>query len=97
MNVYYKIIGHLEDDEQETGTFIFNNEQPIPNIEKMFKSQLLEECGYDSDSNKEVSTLIQDYIKKLLQHEVDCMTDSDWFTDQIYKAVKDREDENGTD
>ena len=54
MNVYYKIIGHLEDDEQETGTFIFNNEQPIPNIEKMFKSQLLEECGYDSDSNKEV-------------------------------------------
>ena len=45
-------------------------------------------------SNKEVSTLIQDYIKKLLQHEVDCMTDSDWFTDQIYKAVKDREDEN---
>ena len=26
--------------------------------------------------------------------KVDCMTDSDWFTDQIYKAVKDREDEN---
>ena len=45
-------------------------------------------------SNEDVSTLIQDYIKKLLQHEVDCMTDSDWFTDQIYKAVKDREDEN---
>ncbi len=45
-------------------------------------------------SNKEVSTLIQDYIKKLLQHEVDCMTSSDWFDDQIYKAVKDREDEN---
>jgi len=47
-------------------------------------------------SNKEVSTLIQDYIKKLLQHEVDCMTSSDWFDDQIYKAVKDREDENET-
>ena len=43
-------------------------------------------------SNEAVSTLIQDYIKKLVQHEVDCMTDSDWFTDQIYKAVKDRED-----
>ena len=54
MNVYYKIIGHLEDDEQETGTFIFNDEQPIPYIEKMFKRQLLEECGYDSDSNKEI-------------------------------------------
>ena len=35
-------------------------------------------------SNKEVSTLIQDYIKKLLQHEVDCMTSSGWFDDQIY-------------
>ena len=43
-------------------------------------------------SNEAVSTLIQDYIKKLVCHEVDCMTDSDWFTDQIYKAVKDRED-----
>ena len=45
-------------------------------------------------SNKDVSVLIQDYIKKLVQHEVDCMTSSDWFDDQIYKAVKDREDEN---
>ena len=43
-------------------------------------------------SNEAVSTLIQDYIKELVSHEVDCMTDSDWFTDQIYKAVKDRED-----
>ena len=53
MNVYYKIIGHLEDDEQ-----------PIPYIEKMFKSQLLEECGYDSDSNKEIYI---DYIFKSYQ------------------------------
>lgn len=45
-------------------------------------------------SNEAVSTLIQDYIKKLVSHEVDCMTDSDWFTDQIYKAVKDREGES---
>ena len=43
-------------------------------------------------SNEAVSTLIQDYIKELVSHEVDCMTDSDWCTDQIYKAVKDRED-----
>ena len=43
-------------------------------------------------SNEAVSTLIQDYIKELVSHEVDCMTDSDCFTDQIYKAVKDRED-----
>jgi len=54
MNVYYKIIGHLQDDEQEIGTYIFNDEQPIDYIEKMFRDQLLEESGYDSDSNKEV-------------------------------------------
>ena len=59
MNVYYKIIGHIEDNEQETGTYIFNDEKPISyaflqRIEHMFKTQLLKECGYDSDSNKEV-------------------------------------------
>ena len=42
-------------------------------------------------SNEAVSILIQDYIKKLVIHEVDVITDSDWFTDQIYKSVKDRE------
>ena len=45
-------------------------------------------------SNEAVSTLIQDYIKKLVIHEVDVITDSDWFTDQIYKSVKDREGES---
>ena len=47
-------------------------------------------------SNEAVSTLIQDYIKKLVSHEVDCMTSSGWFDDQIYKALKEREDENET-
>ena len=47
-------------------------------------------------SNEAVSTLIQDYIKELVSHEVDCMTSSGWFDDQLYKAVKDREDENAT-
>ena len=54
MSVYYKIIGHLEDDQQETGTYIFNDEQPVGYIEKMFRSDLLESSGYDSDSRKEV-------------------------------------------
>mgnify|MGYP003124710178 FL=1 len=47
-------------------------------------------------SNEAVSTLIQDYIKELVSHEVDCMTSSGWFDDQIYKALKEREDENAT-
>ena len=54
MSVYYKIIGHLEDDQQETGTYIFNDEQPVGYIEKMFRSDLLESSGYDSDSRREV-------------------------------------------
>jgi len=38
-------------------------------------------------SNEAVSTLIQDYIKKLVQHEVDVITDSDWFSSQIDSAL----------
>ena len=34
-------------------------------------------------SNEPVSTLIQDYIKKLVQHEVDVITDSDWFAQKV--------------
>ena len=40
-------------------------------------------------SNEAVSTLIQDYIKKLVQHEVDVITDSDWFDQKINDAVLD--------
>ena len=38
-------------------------------------------------SNEAVSTLIQDYIKKLVQHEVDVITDSDWFSSQVDSAL----------
>ena len=40
-------------------------------------------------SNEPVSTLIQDYIKKLVQHEVDVITDSDWFDQKVNDAVLD--------
>ena len=40
-------------------------------------------------SNKAVSSLIQDYIKKLVIHEVDVITDSDWFDCKINDAVED--------
>ena len=40
-------------------------------------------------SNEPVSSLIQDYIKKLVIHEVDVITDSDWFTEKIQDAVLD--------
>ena len=38
-------------------------------------------------SNEPVSNLIQDYIKKLVIHEVDVITDSDWFGSQIDSAL----------
>ena len=37
--------------------------------------------------NEDISTLLQDYIKKLVQHEVDVITDSDWFSEKVYEAV----------
>ena len=40
-------------------------------------------------SNETVSILIQDYIKKLVQHEIDIITDSDWFDCKVEDAVKD--------
>ena len=47
-------------------------------------------CQLDKHiSNEPVSSLIQDYIKKLVIHEVDVITDSDWFTEKIKDAVLD--------
>ena len=40
-------------------------------------------------SNEPVSTLIQDYIKKLVSHEVDVITDSDWFDQKVHDAMED--------
>tara|TARA_R100000426_G_scaffold79049_1_gene56678 strand:+ start:39 stop:239 length:201 start_codon:yes stop_codon:yes gene_type:complete len=47
-------------------------------------------CQLDKHiSNEPVSSLIQDYIKKLVIHEVDVITDSDWFNEKIQDAVED--------
>tara|TARA_R100001510_G_scaffold38594_1_gene34989 strand:- start:243 stop:455 length:213 start_codon:yes stop_codon:yes gene_type:complete len=51
---YYKIIGHLEDEEQEVGTFIFSDEPCTNYLEEKFKKELLLNGGYDLDSNREV-------------------------------------------
>ena len=47
-------------------------------------------CQLDKHiSNEPVSSLIQEYIKKLVIHEVDVITDSDSFTEKIQDAVED--------
>tara|TARA_B100000900_G_scaffold293845_1_gene252631 strand:- start:1162 stop:1362 length:201 start_codon:yes stop_codon:yes gene_type:complete len=56
------------------------------------KNQVDEEFIFQLDkhtSNEVVSSLIQDYIKQLVIHEVDIITDSDWFTEKIQDAVED--------
>ena len=51
-------------------------------------------CQLDKHiSNEPVSSLIQDYIKQLVIHEVDVITDSDWFTEKIQDAVEDSTDD----
>ena len=49
MTVYYKVIGHLEDREESTGTFVFNDEQPLEYIERKFEKELFEAEGYDAE------------------------------------------------
>ena len=56
------------------------------------KNQVDEEfiCQLDKHiSSEPVSSLIQDYIKRLVIHEVDVITDSDWFTEKIQDTVED--------
>jgi len=61
------------------------NNDPIRNqVDQEFICQLDKHI-----SNEPVSSLIQDYIKKLVIHEVDVITDSDWFTEKIQYAVED--------
>ena len=60
------------------------------------RNQVDEEFIYQLDkhiSNEPVSSLIQDYIKQLVIHEVDVITDSDWFTEKIQDAVEDSTDD----
>ena len=60
------------------------------------KNQVDEEfiCQLDKHiSNEPVSSLIQDYIKQLVIHEVDVITDSDWFNEKIQDAVEDSTDD----
>ena len=60
---------------------------PIRNqVDEEFIDQLNKLNIYASD-------LIQNYIKKLVQHEVDVITDSDWFTEKIQNTVEDSTDD----
>ena len=63
----------------------------MPMTSDPMRNQIDEE--FIDQLNKHISHLIQDYIKKLVQHEVDVITDSDWFTEKIQIAIEDSTDE----
>ncbi len=54
--------------------------------------QFIEDLGENCSSSLIWQTsahIIQKYIKELVQHEVDVITDSDWFNQKIHDAVGD--------
>ena len=52
--IHYLVIGHACDEEQEWRHMMFNDEQPDEYLEAKFTKRVLEDLGYDPDSNKEV-------------------------------------------
>ena len=57
--------------------------------------QFIEDLGENCSSPliwQTTATIIQKYIKELVQHDVDVITDSDWFDEKIRKAI---EESNG--
>jgi hypothetical protein len=60
---------------------------PHKNIfDEQFIEDLKKHClsPFDMETTAE---LIQQYIKQLVIHEVDVITDSDWFNEKVYEAV----------
>ena len=55
------------------------DEQFIKNMGDNLKSPRIWEAS---------AIMMQRYIKQLVQHEVDVITDSDWFQEQILQAAK---------
>tara|TARA_B100000212_G_scaffold298864_1_gene243276 strand:- start:395 stop:598 length:204 start_codon:yes stop_codon:yes gene_type:complete len=54
--------------------------------------QFIEDLGENCSSPliwQTTATIIQKYIKELVQHEVDVITDSEWFDEKIKKAIRD--------
>ena len=64
-------------------------------LPKMIKNsvdeQFIEDLGENCSSPliwQTTATIIQKYIKELVQHEVDVITDSEWFDEKIKKAIE---------
>ena len=60
-------------------------------IKNSVDEQFIEDLGENCSSPliwQTTATIIQKYIKELVQHEVDVITDSEWFDEKIKKAIE---------
>ncbi len=60
------------------------------NVDEQFIDDLKKNCLSPFDLET-TAQLIQKYIKELVQHEIDVITDSDWFNEKITDAIKENE------
>ena len=62
---------------------------PIKNsVDEQFINDIKENC-MSPLVWETTAHIIQKYIKDLVQHEVDVITDSDWFDQKVHDAVED--------
>ena len=60
---------------------------PIKNsVDEQFINDIKENC-MSPLIWETTAHIIQKYIKDLVQHEVDVITDSDWFAEKVYECV----------
>ncbi len=66
---------------------------PIKNsVDEQFIDDLKKNCLSPFDLET-TAQLIQKYIKELVQHEIDVITDSDWFDFKIENATRGSKDD----
>ena len=66
---------------------------PIKNsVDEQFIDELKKNCLSPFDLET-TAQLIQKYIKELVQHEIDVITDSDWFDFKIENATRGSKDD----
>ena len=64
-------------------------------LKNSFDEQFIEDLGENCSSPliwQTTASIIQKYIKELVQHEVDVITDSDWFDEKIKKVIEEVEE-----
>jgi len=64
-------------------------------LKNSIDKQFIEDLGQNCTSPliwQTTATIIQKYIKELVQHEVDVITDSDWFDKKLCDAVQNSTD-----